>query len=119
MKKYIIIVPIIAFLGFISLMLKKSHDTEKKEYQRGYAFIIKDYETHSNKRISFWDENQDRYFFDTFSITLDDAAIGDSISKKECSDSMRIYKRDRSGIYTFHKTIKQRLDFNAENFCNE
>ncbi len=90
------------FLFFFGIITTNSYLQSRKELSSNYNFIITKIELTPTNLMIFYDKDEETLFHN-FKINYDeDIKIGDKIIKEKDSEILRIFRKNKDGVYEKH-----------------
>jgi len=104
-SKYIFLL----FLCFLLVTIVISYIDSEKEFGKDYNFIITKIELTPTKLMIFYNKDEEVFFNNFRIIYYEDVKIGDKIVKEKGSKILKIFRKNKNGVF------KKHLEFYSNN----
>ena len=90
------------FICFFGITIIYSYIQSRKEFRKDYNFIITKIEVTPTKLMIFYNKDEEIFFNNFKIIYYEDVKIGDKIVKEKDSNVLRVYRKNKDGIFEKH-----------------
>jgi hypothetical protein len=90
------------FLSFFLVTIIISYIDSQKELGKAYNFIITKIELTPTKLMIFYNKDEEVFFNNFRIIYYEDVRIGDKIVKEKNSKVLKIFRKNKDGVYEKH-----------------